>query len=84
MSDTKNKFRLYERNPEKKIGEGYLAFNDGEALFFVNNKLAAKMIRAKLDVAAKDGILLSGFQSAGWSKNGSERFKYREWWLAYV
>jgi len=35
------------------------------------------MDRVQIDVAARDGIMLSGFEPHG------EKYRYQEWWLIY-
>ena len=75
-------------SPEEK-GAGVLSIDrNGEAHFFSGEgeqgcKILAEMTRAKIDFAAANGIMLSGFEPCGFERNGKTKYRYQEWWLAY-
>ena len=83
-------YALYTQNPKpEKKGVGFLSIDrNGDANFFSGTgaqgcSMIARMVRAKIDFAAADGIMVSGFEPCGVERDGKKKFRYQEWWLAY-
>ena len=83
-------YELVKRLPkERVIGVGGLnIYKSGEAMFFEDNgelgfKILAEMQRVKIDWAAYDGILISGFEQT-FSKANQTVWLYQEWYLRYI
>lgn len=83
-------FRLYIQLPKPKdLGVGVISIDKtGTAHFFkdwgeAGSILLAEMVRTKIEFAGAMGIMLSGHQPDGFTKNGQEKFVYQEWWLTY-
>lgn len=84
------RFLLYVQQPKpKKIGVGVLSIDrNGDAHFFSGEgeqgcTMLADMTRAKIDFAAANGIMVSGFEPFGFERNGKTKYRLQEWWLAY-
>lgn len=84
-------FKLITQNPKpKEIGVGVIDINkDGRANFFEGNGETnacrlAELLRIRLEIAAADGILLSGMELKGNDKRGVPKYIYQEWWLVYI
>lgn len=87
-------FTLYIQIPiSKNLGQGTLSVEgNGVARFTSSHRenslfdshILAVLHGVRLELAAKDGIRLSGFQPNGVDKQGREKFRYQEWWLAYA
>ncbi len=45
--------------------------------------MLADMTRARIDFAAANGIMVSGFEPCGFESNGKTKYRFQEWWLAY-
>lgn len=83
-------YALYTQNPKpEKKGVGFLSIDrNGDANFFSGTGaqgcyMIARMVRSRIDFAAADGIMVSGFEPCGVERNGKNKFRYQEWWLAY-
>lgn len=83
-------FVLYVQQPEaERIGVGVLSIDrDGEAHFFSGDggygcEILSTMTRTKIDFAAANGIMLSGFEQCGFERNGKAKYRFQEWWLVY-
>ena len=83
-------YELVKRLPkELVIGIGGLNIDkSGEALFFEGNgelgsKIIAEMQRVKIEWAAANGILISGFEQT-FSKANQTVWLYQEWYLRYI
>jgi hypothetical protein len=83
-------FRLMTQHPTpKEIGIGVFnvdqktadaSFWEGQAgADGSESRQLATLARSRLDSAAAHGIMLSGMEPAGGGK-----FRYQEWWLAYI
>ena len=90
MKKIRGKFSIFVQLPHPKAkGAGSLSIDrEGNAHFFSEykehgNRCIADMIRAKIDFAGADGIMVSGFEPCGFKKNGELKYKYQEWWLRY-
>jgi hypothetical protein len=55
---------------------------NGEAQCFEleSQRLIARLIRAKIDIAGADGMIVSGLEKDGYDRK-SEVLRYQEWWL---
>lgn len=86
MEKMKGHTTLWTQLPKpKKIGVGKLSFDRGEAYHFDQNLVSKnQLIRARLETASADGMMLSGLESNGTTKEGQLKYKYQEWWLAYM
>lgn len=75
-------------HPEKK-GIGVLSVDKkGDASFLAGDgergcKVLANLSGTKIDYAAANGFMLSGFESCGFDSNGKMKYRYQEWWLAH-
>ena len=90
MVEPARQFVLVLQHPKPRdLGLGVLSVDKhGEALFFSGHgesgaTLLASMRRVRLDCAAANGIMLSGFESTGVDRAGREKMAYQEWWLRY-
>jgi hypothetical protein len=83
-------YKLILQEPHvKEIGKGILSVSDkGEADFFSDDTAGAKVLacmkRVRIEWAAANGIMISGFESEGFNKIGKEKFKFQRWWLIYT
>jgi hypothetical protein len=84
------KWMLFLQWPKPEaIGMGVLSIErNGDAIFFrgegkSGSDLAAKLSRTRIEVAAANGILLSGFEESGREPGGTAKYRHQEWWLAY-
>lgn len=80
---------LQHPKPSKKPIPGFLSIDQkGEAHFFSgegekDSTLIAQMERVHVEFAAKKGIMLSGMERVSTTKNGTGKYRYQSWWLAY-
>ena len=56
--------------------------HNGEAMRFSLNdqRLVARLIRARLNTASANGMSISGLEKSGFDRN-SEILRHQEWWL---
>lgn len=85
------RFALIIQKPVSKVmGPGCLSVSqNGEASFFEGDagegsRCLAELVRARIDWAAADGILVSGMEPDGCDRSGRPKYKYQEWLLRYI
>ena len=86
------KYKLYTLQPKQKlVGVGTLCIGEKEkdAMFFAGDgdagaALLADMHRVQIDWAAKAGVQISGMQPDGCASNGTRKYKFQQWFLAYI
>ena len=67
-----------EKHPEGKLDISA----SGEACFFdKQDNLIARLKRIRLEEMGADGMILSGFVSDGFDRQGKEKFRYSVWYL---
>ena len=78
-------FKLIKQLPKpKEIGIGSIDVSrNGEATFFTNGNLMARMERVRVDWMAGDGFMLSGFEEEGKERSGRIKSFYQQWYLVY-
>lgn len=84
-------FVLSTMQPKQLVlGAGCLSIDKhGEAMFFEGTgasgaAILAVLKRVRIESASAHGIHISGMQPDGVARNGTEKFKYQEWWLRYA
>ena len=79
-------YHLYVQLPKPKdLGIGSLSVdNTGSAIFFFTSGSMASLNRCHLEAVAMKGIRISGFELIGVDKQGQNKYRYQEWWLAYL
>lgn len=81
-------FRVHLQYPKPKdMGLcGISLDKHGQALLLTadGNDCTMEMTRAKVDWMQKAGFIISGFETNGHERNGRPRFRYQEWFCAYV
>jgi hypothetical protein len=80
-------FELHTEYPARKIGRGVLDIDrHGEATFLNEDGVSvlAVMTRAKLSIASRDVIIISGFEHQGPDRIGRQKLTYQEWILRYT
>ena len=66
----------------QKVGKiGFVNGNDGELHFFINDELVYSLIKPDIIFISQDGMLIRGYEPAGFDKSGLQIFKYQEWLL---
>jgi len=50
----------------------------GEAFAIIGDRIAFKIVRARVDSISKSGLLISGLEEN--NSNGKRGFWYQEWW----
>lgn len=82
------KFKLTTQFPKPKpkvIGVGEIDISrDGEASFYVKNSIVANMVRARVEWMAVAGLYLNGMELVGYEKDGTPKYRYQEWFVAYI
>ena len=79
-------YTLNIRYPKTKTicKNGILSLDHDEAYFFEKDKMIAKLLRAKVDKISTTGIFISGFEEAGFQKNGLPKYEYKEWYCSFL
>jgi hypothetical protein len=80
------KFKLFVQLPKpKEIGVGVIDIGqNGTAHFFIKDRLVAEMVRVRLEWMAVKGLYLNGMELAGYDRNGTPKYRYQEWFLAFL
>ena len=77
-------FKIFTQYPyrTKKGMQGSLDVDERTkiAMSFQDTRNTLMMYKVELVTITEDGMLLKGFEPAGFDKNGVPRFKYQEWW----
>jgi hypothetical protein len=66
-------------------GEAQVFSGDGER----GSRILAELVRARLDVAASEGLMISGMERDEITRDDIRqgyraRYRYQQWWLTYV
>jgi hypothetical protein len=79
------KYLLHKQKPTpRKVGiSGTLSVTDGVARFWAGETLVTELHKPEIIFINPDGIRLRGFEPAGYTKSGVQRFEYQEWMVRY-
>lgn len=81
-------YEIIKQLPEpKSFGRGKISLDrDGCALAMdeTGEHILDRLYRAKVDWIAKDGFLISGFETAGFDKTLRTNYKMQEWFVRYI
>ena len=78
-----NVYKYYRNKDDEPIGDDFDIDRHGDLCIMGDEKIKVIAKRARLELASKDGLMISGFVSTGFDKQGREKFIYCEWWVSY-
>ena len=70
-------------SPRKTGVSGQLAVHDKQAWLFSNDIPVMQLDRPEIIFVNQDGMMLRGFEPAGYTKSGVQRWSYQEWYCRY-
>ena len=79
-------FILHKQKPTpRKVGvPGKLAIHDGQACLFDKHDIPiVQLDKPEIVFVNQAGMMLRGFEPAGYTIKGVQRWQYQEWFLSY-